>query len=134
MKLQIFFFTEISGTPKFWILPKLCELFKSCHRNPLDTLGMKEFCAPVLQCSNIGVLEVDSRYIFHIYFSPSFAFCFFSPSIYIYIYIYRHSTCFFSYLRSQSNWKKSKPFLFDVSTCLFQKHFSYISFYNSQKH
>ena len=32
------FSSESSGPQKFWILPKLYELCKSCHRNLLETL------------------------------------------------------------------------------------------------
>ena len=37
------FSTENSGAPTSWILTKLYELCKSCHRYPLETLEQKSF-------------------------------------------------------------------------------------------
>ena len=37
------FSNETSMPPTFWILPKLYELYKSCHRNSLETFERMSF-------------------------------------------------------------------------------------------
>ena len=39
----LFFSSESFSPPAFWDLPKLYELYKSCHRNPLETMESRSF-------------------------------------------------------------------------------------------